>query len=121
MGYWHAFKDVWLVSVDSNGCLQPGCSPDTTDPDLIIVPLTHPQSAFSVYPNPVTDGSFTVQSSSAGKVYIVDMQGRRMATYQAAVGQTHLRLPQGIVPGTYICVLQPDDGSGEEVVHLIYE
>lgn len=117
----HSFQDVWLVSVDSNGCLQPGCSPDTTDPDLIIVPLKHSQPAFSVYPNPVTGGSFTVQSSSAGKVYVVDMQGRRIAAYQASAGQTHLRLPQGILSGTYICVLQPDDGSGEEVVHLLYE
>lgn len=63
---WHGGDDVWLMGTDSNGCLLPGCDPDTSGGvvDTITRVITPtPKGEFAVFPNP-NSGIFTIRFSS---------------------------------------------------------
>jgi hypothetical protein len=124
---WHTNEDIWLVSVDSNGCLISECSPDTADPNATGVPLVLQEAGiFSLYPNPTT-GSFSVNTAEEGEFVIYSMDGRIVAKRQVNVGVNNIQMPGNAAGGLYLGVFKRDPSrmtrqiKEPHVVRIIYE
>lgn len=91
------YQDVWLLSIDSNGCEMPGCA-------LQVPVVQNVNDDFKVYPNPIIN-DFTMESANAGMLEVYDAAGRRIAMYNVQQGISRLRLPDvssGIYIGRYM-------------------
>lgn len=109
-------QNVWLVSLDSNGCEVPGCSPLTTTN-----PLLKTGRGVTVFPNP-TSGEFTVNAPSAGALAVYNIQGQAVAEYKVNGGANSLSLPGGLSAGVYVCRYIVDGNNNmPTVVRLVYE
>jgi hypothetical protein len=107
-------QELWLVSVDANGCLVPGCDP------TIVKPLnTNKEADLGVYPNPTT-GEFIVDCAG-GTLSLVSIDGRVLKEYEAAEGKTELQLPQSLTPGVYMLKYTPEKGTGSTLTRLVYQ
>lgn len=86
--------DLWVVKVDSMGCLVPGCDDFST---AITSQVTNLKDALSVAPNP-TRGSAVVtvslpsSMSSSGdlRIRVVNATGQEVLVQKAVVGQNEL-------------------------------
>ena len=87
--------NVWIISVDSNGCEFPNCKP-TEVPNV-----PNAGGAISVYPNPTT-GAFTIQSGSPGRGVLYNLQGLKVVQYDVKEGRNDIALPSGLASGIYI-------------------
>src|SRR5581483_3219196 len=58
-------EDVWLIKLDSNGCLEPGCLLNTGT-----VEVKPTQSELSIFPNP-NNGAFKIFTSTAGSLLTI--------------------------------------------------
>ena len=109
-------QDMWLVSVDSNGCPVPGCYPNGVASPLPSAWWLH------VWPNP-TVGNFTVElpdGQSQGEMTVYNIQGQAVAAYKVHSGINDLNLPRAISEGVYVCRYVPDSGNAPVVVRLVY-
>lgn len=102
------YYGIWLLRVDSNGCLIPGCFPTAVQvyPDE--------QMQINVYPNP-TQGNFTIAYSKAlptkSSIKIMDITGRTIHTQQEQQGayKTSVTLQQSV--GIYFLQIINDKGQ----------
>lgn len=102
-------QDVWVVKVDSLGCIVPGCDDFST---VVTVQATNLMHALSVYPNPVSlsNGSerTTVKVTlPAGSPFLEDLQlrlvssdGREVLVQKATNGENELSL-RGLAAGIH--------------------
>lgn len=107
-------QDMWIVRVDSNGCIVPGCAP-TTVKEISLkeeVPI-------DIYPNPTT-GNFNISSIASGKLYIFSYDGRHVANFKIVQGITSLNLPDKLNSGVYIARFVTTDNKTYNV-RLIYQ
>jgi hypothetical protein len=95
-------QDVWVVKVDSMGCLVPGCN----IPLGITTQITNLKGALCVAPNPA-HGQCTVQvelpetlRSAHLRFAVVSAQGRLIREQKVAHGSNTLDL-SGLAPGLY--------------------
>ncbi|MBA3647839.1 MAG: T9SS type A sorting domain-containing protein [Chitinophagales bacterium] len=69
-------QDIWLVKLDSNGCLQPGCDTIAT----AIIEVTDLRSELIIYPNPASDHATVLYNvppnTKAALLQVVDLAGR---------------------------------------------
>jgi len=80
---WHIplqLDEAWILKIDTNGCIIPGCKPDSTvGTETILLD----NSLMSVYPNP-SDGTFTVelngklQGLKENKLKLFDANGQEI-------------------------------------------
>ncbi len=97
-------QDVWIVKVDSLGCIIPGCDDFST---VITVQATNLKGALTVYPNPA-HGSTTVNVTlPAGSPFVEDLrlrlvsaQGQEVLVQKAVVGENNLFV-EGEAVGLY--------------------
>jgi hypothetical protein len=89
----------WLLKLDAQGCLVPGCG---------LVPVEEAASqeppAMLLYPNPASDwlSVHLGEAGAEGQLRIVDMQGRLVLNFEAPLGNTTYVLPlTGLPPGIY--------------------
>ena len=108
-------QDVWLLSVDSNGCELPGCSNGLAVPGVPVA-----KAAFELYPNP-TSGAFTVAASSEGVLNIYSLQGALVAHYAVINGRKEIQLPSSLAAGIYAGQYQSRDGKTLQTVRIIYQ
>ena len=97
-------QDVWLLSVDSNGCELPGCNIATA-----VSNLTNIKSDFALYPNP-TSGNITVSVSDAGTLNVYTALGTIAATYTLKEGKNNIGLPSNLAAGIYLGRFRTRDG-----------
>ena len=104
-------QDVWVVKVDSLGCIIPGCDDFST---VITVQATNLKEALAVYPNPAhgsTTLKVTLPSGSpllgrgvGGEVdlrlRLVNAQGQEVLVQKAVVGENNLAV-EGEAAGLY--------------------
>lgn len=114
---WRGQKDIWLVSVDSNGCIIPGC-----DNGLITTIAQRNIAEVKVYPNPNT-GYLILETGieRTGHFYLYDLLGQFVASYPITNAKTEIHIGLDIAPGVYIGRFAPSDGSGEATVRIVYE
>jgi hypothetical protein len=98
-------NDLWLISVDSNGCLIPGC-----DPLKIKQSPLQGDLGVTVYPNPVTS-QLTVKGITKGTtIQLFDITGREV--HYAVATQTFEEINiSSLIPGTYVLQLTDRDGN----------
>ncbi len=111
---WHLF-DVWLVGIDSNGCIMPGCNILTSVP---LEPET--KDDFSLYPNP-TSGQFTIHSLQAGHLYITNILGQQVCGYTISPGNTVVHFPSAANAGVYTGKFVTGDNKEQKVVRISYQ
>ena len=79
-------QDVWLVRLDSMGCLEPGCGDTVT----AVINIPNQNGLFSIYPNPVSNTStveikipddFQIISGEKLSLNIYDISGKIVDTY----------------------------------------
>lgn len=89
-------QDIWVLKVDSLGCIIPGCDDFST---VITLQATNLKEALVVYPNPAY-GSTTVKVNlPAGSPFIEDLrlrlvsaQGQEVLVQKAVVGENNLSI-----------------------------
>jgi hypothetical protein len=106
-------QDVWLLSIDSNGCETPGCSPTR------VPPVIQPKAGFLVYPNPTT-GTFTVRAPALGKAALYNYQGQLIENYKVMEGSNTFSLSPSVSSGIYLLRYQSADGQESQAVRIIY-
>jgi hypothetical protein len=97
-------QDIWVVKVDSLGCIIPGCDDFST---VITVQATNLGSALSVYPNP-THGRSTVKVTlpvgsrlvDELRLRLISAQGQEVLVQEVVVGENTLPL-QELAGGIY--------------------
>ena len=96
--------DVWVVKVDSMGCLVPGCDDFST---AITVQATNLKDALSVYPNPAHGGTMAKVTLPAGSPFandlrlrLVSAQGQEVLVQKAALGENQVPL-RGLAAGVF--------------------
>jgi hypothetical protein len=113
---WRDGGDVWLLAVDSNGCMQPGgCDPDTTGGVTAVpIDIVKKGPAFRVWPNP-TNGRFTIHVSSVGNtdavIIVTDIFGKKvkeLSTHTNRDTEIQLNAPPGIY---FVNCTTPGPGS----------
>lgn len=94
-------EDIFIVRVDSNGCLYETCDSITEVENIIIGTedeIKNEDVKFDIYPNP-TNGNITIESESLGKLSLSNLQGTVLSTQKIKLGQTTLDLssyPSGV-------------------------
>lgn len=64
----------WLIKVDKDGCMEPGCNPATSSTNLAPV-----LADFKVYPNPVVD-RVSIRGTGEYGIELLDAHGRILQT-----------------------------------------
>jgi hypothetical protein len=89
-------QDIWVVKVDSLGCIVPGCDDFST---VVAVQATNLKHALTVFPNPArerTTVNVTLPAGSAFLEYLqlrlVSSDGREVLVQKAAIGENQLSL-----------------------------
>ena len=83
----------WMIKLDKDGCLTPGCHPNLTG-----VNFSNLLTSFELFPNPTSD-YVTVEGSGAFSTEVYDSIGRRVLDRQAFVDSGTLDfslLPKGV-------------------------
>jgi uncharacterized protein YjdB len=75
--------------------------------------------AMSLYPNP-TAGSFTVSAHASGMLQVYSIEGKELARYEIAKGETHITLANELAKGIYMCRFNGNDAS-TVMVRLVVE
>ena len=104
----------WLLKLDQNGCLVPGCHlPDTT---TSILPITsQPQAQLKLYPNPAVDYlNVLYRNKQLGEKLtfrILDQQGRVLQSYTARdiSDKTYLFPVWELLGGWYVLEVRQDE------------
>jgi len=114
---WRQQKDIWLLSVDSNGCIEGGC-----DNGLAVHTILQWPTIPRVYPNPTT-GDFTLETvaENKGYFYLYTLLGQLVGSYPVKGSKTEIHMASAVAPGIYIGRFAPSDGSGEATVRIVYE
>ena len=97
-------QDVWVVKVDSLGCIVPGCDDFSTVVTVQATNLTH---AMSVYPNPAGDRTTVKVTLPAGSPFLEDLQlrlvssdGREVLVQKATLGENEVSI-RGLAAGIH--------------------
>jgi hypothetical protein len=106
-------QDVWMLRVDNDGCLEPGCLLVGIDEQVIGL-----QEVMSVYPNPVrSDGLINIHfeqkagiempyTNESSSLVLLDMQGKEVYREQlkpqgSQASFTHVIQTHGLATGYY--------------------
>jgi Secretion system C-terminal sorting domain len=97
-------QDVWVLKVDSLGCIIPGCDDFST---VVTVQATNLGSALSVYPNPARASTTVKVTLPAGSPFAKDLrlrlvsaEGKEVLEQKAGLGENQLPLHE-LVGGIY--------------------
>ncbi len=97
-------NDIWLMKMDSTGCLYAGC--DTT---VVVEEIASPADEVGIYPNPVT-GAFSVDIGKplpeTGQVVLYNLYGVKVREVEIpkAVRVVNINA-SGWQPGLYVAVV----------------
>ena len=105
-------QDVWVVVVDSMGCIIPNCAPTSVNE------ISKVETAIQIYPNPTT-GAFTINTSEKGMLFITNLQGQTILTKELKKGKNELNMPE-VAAGVYIARFT-NSGGGMNVARLVYQ
>ena len=99
------YQSLWLVKIDSNGCLQPGCN------NVGIEEIKYQkQEILNVYPNPAKD-YFIVEYKfnneiNGNRLEVVDALGHNVKSFDIIKKEGQLIIDShSLTKGTYFCIL----------------
>jgi trimeric autotransporter adhesin len=91
----------WGIDVIDSGMSKPGI-------------ITTTASEFSIYPNP-TVGSVTINTTVAGRMTVMTIDGRTAGSYELTAGANAIQLSSDLAAGVYMCQFIGTDGSTQQV------
>jgi hypothetical protein len=94
-----------LVVTDSTGCKGWSNVLVLTD----VEGITELENKLDIYPSPIRS-SFVFNSTEKGTLTILDLQGRKIKTYDAKKEANQLAMPPQIASGTYLAIFHSEDG-----------
>ena len=97
-------NDIWLLKVDANGCLIPGCNPTA-------VPAMQKDETISIYPNPAQTELTITGLSTNSQISITDVAGKTVYTDQASSSATVKVDVRSLTAGIYFVNIQNADGT----------
>ncbi|HRO42017.1 MAG TPA: T9SS type A sorting domain-containing protein [Flavipsychrobacter sp.] len=106
-------QDVWVVVVDSIGCIIPNCAPTS-------VASVQKETEISVYPNP-TSGSFKATVPAKGSLSVYSMVGKKVTVFSVKESVNEVRLPTELASGIYMLRFVPDGGGKASNFRLVYQ
>lgn len=115
MPNWHQHQDVWLVSLDSNGCIVPGCNEG-----LVVKATNKDDMQIKLYPNP-THGEFILETSSSGHFYLYTILGQLISHRTILRQSTTISIPDKMPQGQYFGRFESDKGNQESTFPILYE
>ena len=118
-GVWEG--NVWLMKVDGQGCLEPGCTEqeiipavEETESGLLKVV---PSKRLRISPNPAKRGdilgvSLSSERFGGGTFHLYDLYGRQITQKRLTSGTLRFELPlSGVGAGVLLCVLKDEQGK----------
>lgn len=78
----------WLIKVDKDGCMEPGCNPMVNSTSLLPI-----LEGFKVYPNPVVD-QFTVTGIGRYNIDLINTNGQLLERYEDQFELTEMNISQ---------------------------
>jgi len=116
------YQDVWLLKVDSNGCVNNNCEKTLVYGLGVSVEESKPIQTVVIYPNPVIDGKAQLDGLEANveyKVSITNLRGQVVLLTKYEVNQV-LDL-SGLMSGVYQASIYEDKGLVAKEKLIIYE
>jgi hypothetical protein len=99
------FYDMWVLKLDSNGCLNPGCTQSINEYGIR-------NQGIEIYPNPFFE-SFTLQMPEKiveAEVYVFDMLGKQVM--KTSINSHRSSIPaSGLEKGIYLIRVVTRDGE----------
>jgi len=108
-------QDIWLLSIDSNGCELPICNIG-----LSVYGNPAQEAEFSLFPNP-NNGRFTVNCPEPGVISIWNLQAQQLHSIPIHSGKSSLELPGSITPGIYLCKYQSSTSGKGKTLRLLFQ
>ncbi|MBK9631234.1 MAG: T9SS type A sorting domain-containing protein, partial [Saprospiraceae bacterium] len=112
----------WLLHLDSDGCLVPGCNKVVNSTDI----QTGKEKAFTVYPNPIVSGHLNLLSrisdQSKFTIALIDLSGKLLHTshFNPHQGTQYLmQLPSDLLKGEYLLKIQGEAYNQVEKIVVI--
>ncbi len=101
----------WLVKVDKDGCLIPGCG-DTTDTTGLVDIIK--DTGVKLYPNPASENLYIYQNTGKDTQYTIsDISGRQINRWRGKLsGHTFIVDVSYYKPGIYILTIEREDVIG---------
>ncbi len=107
--------DVWVVIVDSNGCIMQGCAPTAISQEV-----TNEDRPISISPNPTT-GAFKLQSRQKGTLSVFNVQGVLISQTNIHEGINDLAMPSNAAAGIYIASFKSATTQKLSRLRIIYQ
>ena len=104
---------AWLLQLDKDGCLVPGCGEIVKNEDI----QNGKEKAFKIYPNPVQDKFYLLSRISSNENYklsIYNLQGQKIkqTNLKPELGlQCIYMIPDDLISGNYILSISDEKGS----------
>ncbi len=99
----------WLLHLDSEGCLVPGCDKVVNNSDI----QSGKEKAFSVYPNPIVSSHLfllsKISDQSKFSIELIDLSGKVLHTshFNPQLGTQYLlQFPSDLLNGEYLLKIQ---------------
>jgi len=98
-------NEIWILMLDEEGCLEPGCTSDLIVTSTSSTPIALPAQTGRIYPNPVSN-VLQIADVSFDRYEINDIMGRQV---QAGSFTTEVALPSEMPKGMYVLQLIEDN------------
>lgn len=97
--------DVWLLSVDKNGCLVPGCNPNSVEE------IKYSAYNMRIYPNPVTSNLQIElpQDIQRADVFLTDITGKLILQKEIKQGKNTVDM-SSLATGMYFIKIADERG-----------
>ncbi|MEP6646968.1 MAG: T9SS type A sorting domain-containing protein, partial [Saprospiraceae bacterium] len=97
----------WILQLDSDGCLVPGCNTVSTHEENI---TASKKDYFKIYPNPVSDELYllsTITSNDPVNISLVSNDGKvlKVRNFNPSAGYQYILPVSDLVPGSYYLVI----------------
>jgi|TARA_B110001469_G_C9634663_1_gene317963 hypothetical protein len=116
------YQDVWLLKVDSNGCVNNDCAKTLVYGQILSTSENASESKISIYPNPSSNGILKIRGLSSDLEYefiLSSLDGKILKIISQFGGQPFLL--KNISSGVYLLIIKLENEIISQQKVVIYE